>query len=374
MKRPIYLDNASSSFPKPKTVARAVARTIAEVGANPGRAGHRLGLKASRIVYGARLAIAELFDLPNPERIVFTKNATEGLNLALKGLLGRGDRVEISALEHNSVIRPLTALKRRGVRVDYAKLNNDGLPVAARPGARALVTVGGGNVSGALADVAALGAACADKKTLLIVDAAQTAGSVPFRAAGVDALVCTGHKGLLGPQGTGFVWFAPGVEPRPLLEGGTGSDSANPAMPAYWPDRHEAGTVNTPGIAGLKAAADYLRRRTLEAVRAHELALVRSILERLGADPRIVLYPPFDPERRASIVTFNVRGKDPALVGAALDRFGVACRVGLHCSPESHRFLGTFPEGAVRVSPGAMTAKADIGGFFKALDRALANL
>ncbi len=372
MRRAVYLDNASSSFPKPKAVAKAVADTISLVGANPGRAGHALGLKASRIVFEARIAIAQLLKLPHPERIIFTKNATEGINLGLKGILKRGDKVVISRLEHNAVIRPLTAMSRRGVRVEYAPCDENGLPdPGAIPDAAMLVTVGGSNVTGALADVKALGEACRKKGALLMVDAAQTAGCVPFDVSKIDILACAGHKGLLGPQGTGFVWFAPHVSPGTMIEGGTGSDSESGAMPGFWPDRHEAGTLNTPGIAGLKAAAKYLSKRTIKAVREHEIGLCRAIMERLRNDPRVIVYPPSRPGRRVSLVSFNAKGIDPAELGERLDRYKVACRVGLHCSPEAHKFLGTFPEGTVRISPGAMTTKADIKEFFKALDRAL---
>jgi len=375
MKPPIYLDNASSSFPKPKSVAKAVADAINLVGANPGRSSHALGLKASRIVFETREAAALLLGLNSPERIIFTKNATEGINLALKGLLGPGDKVAISCLEHNAVMRPLTVLKKRGVKIVRAPCDANGLPdPGAVPDVKMLVTVGASNVTAALADIKRLGKACKGKNVLLMVDASQTAGCVPFDTSNIDVLACSGHKSLLGPQGTGFVWFAPHVEPRTMIEGGSGSDSQSALMPVYWPDRHEAGTLNTPGLAGLKAAMKYISRRTIEAVRKSEVALCRIILDRLRDDRRIVVYPPRGAaawKRRAGLVSFNAKGVDPAELGDRLDRLGVAVRVGLHCAPEAHRFLGTFPDGTVRVSPGAMTRKADIKKFFKALDKAL---
>ena len=370
-----YLDNAASSFPKPKTVAKAVADTINLVGANPGRGGHKLALKADAIVYDTRVAIAQMFNLPSPERIIFTGSATEAMNLALKGITAIGSRVAISRLEHNAVIRPLACLEKRGVRVERAPCNENGLPNPSRiPAVQTLVTVAGSNVTGALADVPALADACRAKKVTLVVDAAQTAGSIPLDAGNVDILVCAGHKGLLGPQGTGFAWFAPGIEPETMIEGGTGSSSAAAAMPLYWPDRHEAGTLNTPGIAGLKAGVEYLRKRGVETVREKEIALCKTLIEKLGSDPRITLYPPFDPQHRASLVCFNARGVDPSELGDALDRRGIACRVGLHCSPEAHRFMGTFPTGAVRISPGAMTRKKDIVKFTETLDKILRRL
>lgn len=372
MNRYIYLDNASSSFPKPKSVAKAVSDAINIVGANPGRSSHLLGLKASRIVFQAREAIALLMKLENPERIIFTKNGTEGINLALKGLLGPGDEVAISSLEHNAVIRPLSVLEKMGVKVSRAPCDKNGLPdPGAVPNVKMLITVGASNVTGALADIKGLGKACRSKGVLFMVDAAQIAGCVPFDTTNIDILASPGHKGLLGPQGTGFVWFAPQLSPMTMIEGGTGSDSESGSMPSFWPDRHEAGTLNTPGLAGLKAAIKYLSRRTIKAVHQHEVELCRIILQRLNDDSRIIVYPPRSAIKRAGLVSFNVKGADPAQVGDRLDRFGIAIRVGLHCSPEAHRFLGTFPGGTLRVSPGAMTTKSDIKKFFHALDKAL---
>lgn len=367
----IYLDNAATSHPKPKSVARAVARVI-EAGGNPYRGGSAEALKMARLIFEARMDIASLLGLENPGRIVFTRNATEGLNMALKGLLKRGDEVAISGLEHNAVIRPLTALRKRGVKFRHAPLDADGLPNPKRiPKVKMLVTTGASNVTGAVADVKVIGDACRRQGTMLMVDAAQTAGSVPFDASSIDILACTGHKALLGPQGIGFVWFAPGVEPETWIEGGTGSDSISDKMPDYWPDRHEAGTPNAPGIAGLAEGTRYLMKRSIEDVRAWEEELCALILEYFSNDHRITVYPRIKPKTRASIVSFNIRGIDPAEVGDALNRRGVSVRVGLHCAPEAHRFMKTFPEGTVRVSPGAITKKKDIQKFLSILNRGI---
>lgn len=372
MKKHTYLDNASSSFPKPRQVAKAVADAIGKVGANPGRGGHILGAKADRIVFDAREALARLLNLPDSGRLIFTKNATEGINLALKGLLKPGDRAAVSRLEHNAVMRPLSTLAKRGVAFEYAPADENGLPDPANvPDVKALVTVAGSNVTGAMADLPALARECRRKGTLLIVDAAQTAGAVPLDGSEIDVLVCAGHKGLLGPQGTGLAWFAPGVEPEPLLEGGTGSGSESVDMPAFWPDRQEAGTLNTPGIAGLGAAAGYLLDKGVEAVREKETGLCRMLIEGLGNEAKVETYPPFDHEKRCSLVCFNVAGMDPAQVGDGLASGGVAVRVGLHCSPEAHKFMGTFPGGAVRVSPGPFTAKKDVKRFFEVLGKVM---
>ncbi len=331
-----------------------------------------MGLKADRIIFETRMAIADLFNLEHPERIIFTKNATEGLNLALKGILKRGDEVAISRLEHNSVVRPLASLKKAGVKIDHAACDKYGTPdVKKLTKVKMLASVAGSNVTGALADIDTLSARCRKSGTLFMVDAAQTAGSIPMDYSKVDILVCPGHKGLLGPQGTGFVWFAPTVDPEPLLAGGTGSRSESAAMPDFYPDRMEAGTMNTPGIAGLRAALKYLKRRTIEAIREHELNLCKMMLERLGNNPKIELYPPYDAERRASLVSFNATGTDPSELWTKLDRGGVISRVGLHCSPEAHKFMGTFPKGAVRVSPGPFTKKSEINYFLKAVEKAI---
>jgi len=366
----IYLDNAATSFPKPGPVVKAVVRTMESVGGNPGRGGRSRALQAARILFDTRMAIADLLKLGHPERIIFTRNATEGLNMALKGLLRKGDTAAISALEHNSVTRPLHALKKRGVKFHHALLDKNGLPDPKHvPKVKMLVTTGASNVTGAVADVAALGKACRRLGVLFMVDAAQTAGAMPFDTSNIDVLVCSGHKALLGPQGVGFVWFSPGVEPDTWMEGGTGSDSESLNMPSYWPDRHEAGTMNTPGIAGLGAGVKFLLKKGLVGVREKEVALCRAIIEWMANDDRIILYPPRGPEERAGLVSFNVKGMDPAEAGDTLDRKGVACRVGLHCSPDAHRFMGTFPDGAVRVSPGVMSTMKEVKTFLSILDR-----
>jgi len=372
MKRIVYLDNAATSYPKPKQVARTVAKTIETIGGSPGRGAYRQSITTSRILFDTRLDIAKLLKLKSPERIIFTKNATEGINMALKGLLKKGDEVAISALEHNAVIRPLAALKKKGVRVRYAPLDKNGLPDPLRiPKVKMLITTGASNVTGAIANIRAIGRACKSKKVLLFVDAAQIAGSVQFDTTDIDILACAGHKGLLGPQGTGFVWFAEGVSPTPLLDGGTGSESEQADMPEYWPDRLEAGTMNTPGIAGLHAGIKYLLSKTVTAVRKHEIELNKMILDFLMNDSRVAIYPPLDIRKRASLISFNIKGMDPAEVGDLLDRRGVAVRVGLHCSPEAHKFIGTFPEGAVRASPGPLTRKSDIKRFIHELSNIL---
>lgn len=366
----IYLDNAASSFPKPGEVAKEVYETIDRVGGSPGRGGHQMALTAGRIMLEGRLAIARLLELSHPERIVFTKNATEGINLALRSLLKKGDSVACSAIEHNAVIRPLAAMKQDGIKIVEAPVNVYGLPDPKNlPGVTALVTTAASNVTGSIADLETIGKACAKKGILFIVDAAQAAGSIPLDLKHVDAIICSGHKGLLGPQGIGFVWFSPTVDPSPMIFGGTGSESVSQKMPDYWPDRFEAGTPNTPGVAGLTASIQWLTKKGVSAVRKKELGLIEMISKRFSSNQAIITYPPFDPAMRASLVCFNVDGRDPSDVADLLDQNGIAVRAGLHCAPEGHKTMGTFPAGAIRVSPGPFTTKKEIKTFFAALDK-----
>ena len=365
----IYLDNAATSFPKPAAVAKAVARAIDITGGSPGRGGHKMALSASRIIFEGREIIANFFGLTSPERIVFTKNTTEGINLALRSLLKKGDSVATSGLEHNSVVRPVHALGKEGIKTVAAPLDKNGFPDPERlPDVTALIVTAASNVTGAIADLGSIGAACSKRGILFIVDAAQAAGSVPLDVTNVDVLVCAGHKALLGPQGTGFVWFSPKTDPQPFLFGGTGSESASAKMPDYWPDKFEAGTPNTPGVAGLVAGIRYIEKRGIESIRQKEVELVGKIMERFLNDSLITVYPPFELDKRASLVCFNIKGRDPSEVENQLDKAGFALRSGLHCAPAGHRFMGTYPDGAVRVSPGPFTTKKEIDFFFKAIN------
>lgn len=370
MGRVIYLNNAASSFPKPRPVIKAIARVMGTVWANPGRAGGRKSLAADRMIYDARAALAGLLGLPSPERLVFTKNATEGINLALKGLLSTGDSVAISHLEHNAVTRPLRALREAGVDVKLAPADENGLPDPALiPDVKLLVVTGASNVTGSIADTKAIGEACARKGVLFMVDCAQSAGAIPFDTGHIDILVGTGHKALLGPQGMGFAWFREGVSPKPLIDGGTGSESESDAMPSYLPDRLEAGTMNMPGIAGLKAGVEYVMELTIEAIREKEISRISAIMDALSGETGVTVYGPSDPAKRASLVSFNVDGRDPADISTALEKRGVAVRAGLHCAPSAHKFAGSFPSGSVRVSPGAMTHRRDVDAFIRIFRR-----
>lgn len=371
----IYLDNAASSHPKPEAVYREADRVL-RLGANPGRSGHGAALDAARVVLEARLAAAELLGVADPARIAFTANCSHALNLALKGLLRPGDHAVTTVMEHNSVLRPLAALERVGVEVTSVGADRAGwvdprdIEAALRPHTRLVILNHASNVSGTLQDAGEVGEICGRRGVWFLLDAAQTAGAVPLSVAdlGVHLLAAPGHKGLLGPQGTGLLYVAPGLELRPLLEGGTGVLSESRQMPAQMPESLEAGTLNTPGLAGLGAGVRHLLERGVEAVRRHELDLLESLLPALRAIPGMTVYGPEDPGKRVAVVSFNLAGRDGAHLGHALDQaYGIAVRVGLHCAPDAHRALGSFPAGTVRASLGAFTTPADVETLVRAV-------
>ncbi len=370
----IYLDNAATSWPKPPGVAEAMVHFLNEIGANPGRSGHHLSVEAGRIVYKAREAVAELFGVADPLRVVFGMNATDGLNLALRGLLRPGDHVVTSSMEHNSVMRPLRALEREGVEVTVVRCSPEGVldPAAVeealRPNTVLVALNHASNVVGTLLPVAEVGRMlrAREKGPLLLVDAAQTGGAVPIPmdTDGIDLLAFTGHKSLYGPTGTGGLIIGPRVNTeqlQPLKRGGTGSRSEYEEQPDFLPDCYESGTPNVVGLAGLLAGVRWVLERGVEAIRAHELALTRQLIEGLAAIPGVTVYGTRDPARQTAVVSFNIAGMEPSEVGLRLDEeFGIMCRVGLHCAPAAHRTIGTFPTGTVRFAPGAFTTAEEI--------------
>ncbi len=374
----IYLDNAATTHPKPASVYERVDSVLRNWSANPGRSGHAMAIEAARIIFQTRESIAKLFNIPDPDRIIFTPNATGALNLAMLGFLKPGDRCVTTTMEHNSVIRPLQALERKKVTVAKVAASRDGSIYAHAVAAtidrstRLVVVTHASNVAGTISPIAEIISLAHDRGVPVLVDAAQTAGSVPIDVAalGVDLLACPGHKGLLGPQGTGFLYIAPHVNLEPILFGGTGSRSDLEDMPDFAPDRYEAGTKNTPGIAGLGAGVEFLLECGVEQVRAHEVALLRQLMDGLAAIDGTTLYGARDPERKTGVVLFTLEGVDPAEIGDRLDQeFGIAVRVGLHCAPQAHRTLGTFPLGGVRMSPGFFNTADQIDQTIKAVSR-----
>jgi cysteine desulfurase family protein len=372
----IYLDNAATSFPKPETVYRAVEHALREIGAGPGRGSYRQGLAASRLVFEAREAIAGLFGIDNSARVIFTHSATESLNLAVKGLLMPGDHVVSTTMEHNSLVRPLHQAGQSGVEVTWVAgdksgmVDNRQIGAAIRGNTRLVAISHCSNVTGAIQPIEEIGALARRAGVLLLVDAAQSAGAIQIDVNGmnIDLLAVPGHKGLFGPQGTGFLFISEGVELRPLLVGGTGGFSASVEMPDTLPERFESGTLNTPGIAGLKAGVEFVRSTGVAAIRAKEILLVSQLLEGLEAIPGIVPYGPGPAGMRGGVVSFTVAGRDPAEIGFRLDNeYDIAVRVGLHCAPSAHRTVGTYPGGTVRVSPGYFNSGREIEVFLRAL-------
>ena len=372
----IYLDNAATSHPKPEAVYRAMDQALRQVGANPGRGGHAMGLEAGRLVFEAREALADFFGIADSSRIAFTANATEAINLALFGLLQAGDRVVTSTMEHNAVMRPLRVLRERGVEVVQVQGDCQGFvdPQAVRDACRKptrmVVLSHCSNVSGTLQPVEEIGPWCRERGILFLLDAAQSAGAFPIHvdALGADLLAVPGHKSLMGPQGTGFLYVRSGLHLNPLIHGGTGGHSNADGMPEEMPERYEAGTRNTSGIAGLKAAVDFIRETGLGEIRAHEKALLQRLLDGLGCMPQIRIHGPSDLDRHGGACSITLDGIDPAQVGFWLDHdYGIVCRVGLHCAPDAHRTLGTHPRGTVRVSPGYFTTAEEIDALLAAL-------
>lgn len=373
---PIYLDNAATSFPKPESVYQAVDRAQRHLGANPGRGGHRLSLDASRLVFETRETLADFFGISDSSRIAFTNNATTAINLALFGLLQPGDRVVTSSMEHNSVTRPLRVLQERGVQVvkvaadSFGRVDSAALRQACLEPTRMVVLSHCSNVTGTLQPLEEIGPWCRKQGILLLVDAAQSAGVFPLHveALKIDLLAVPGHKGLLGPLGTGLLYVRDGLQPRPLMYGGTGGNSGSDLPIEEMPDRLECGTLNATGLAGLKAGVEYLQSRGVAQLRALEIALMEQLIAGLRQIPDVSLYGPLDPVHHGAVLSFNLKGVDPAELGYRLDHdFDILVRVGLHCAPDAHRSIGTFPRGTVRVSPGHFNTRAEIDHLLSAV-------
>lgn len=372
----IYLDHAATSWPKPPEVLEAMRTAMIEAGGNPGRSGHALSIKASEVIYECREALAALFHVSDPLAIVFTANATEALNLAIKGVLKPGDHAIFSSMEHNAVWRPLKALETCDVALTMVEADADGIVpperiiAAMRPNTRLVALTHASNVNGALNDIARVGAAVHAAGALFLVDAAQTAGILPIDvgAMAIDLLAFPGHKGLYGPQGTGGLYIRPGLRLAPLKHGGTGSLSHLSDMPDIAPDRYESGTLNTPGLAGLKAGVEWLSTHGIEQLRSAELRHTERLRAGLGGISRTRLYGPADARLRTGIVALTVDGFDCEDLASALERdFSIACRAGLTCAPLAHQTLGTAKTGVLRLSVGATTSVDDIDAAIEAL-------
>ena len=371
----IYLDNAATTLQKPQCVIDAVVQAMTTMG-NAARGAHGSSLTASRVVYDCRCKIAKLFGCKLPENVIFTANSTEALNIALNGVFEPGDHVITTDLEHNSVLRPLYRLEKQGVITlsfvpsdSQGRVKTEDFVSLIRSNTRAIVCTHASNLTGNMVDVAAVGNIAKEHGLLLIVDASQTAGTVPIdmEAMGIDILCFTGHKGLMAPQGTGGLCIREGVEVRPFKVGGSGVHSYDTEQPADYPTRLEAGTLNSHGIAGLSAALDFLEETGIKVIREKELALMQRFLEGVRNIEGITLYGDFDRERTA-VVALNLRDYDSGAVADALyEEFGIATRAGAHCAPRMHIALGTREQGAVRFSFSWFNTEEEVDAAVKAL-------
>jgi cysteine desulfurase family protein len=374
----IYMDNAATSWPKPPAVLEAMVYYQNHVGASAGRGGYRRAVEASRLIFDTREAVAGLFGVADSRRVIFTLNCTEGLNIALWGWLGEGDHVVTTSMEHNSLARPLNHLiKERGVEATYVPcsaegfLDPDDVARAITPRTRLAAVIHASNVCGAVNDVAAVGAICRERGVAFLVDAAQSAGSIPINVdeVNVDFLAFPGHKGLMAPLGTGALYVGPNVKPRPLYQGGTGTDSGHTYQPDYLPDLYEAGSHNAIGLAGLKAACEFLAEVTPAAAGAHKSKLAARFIAAADDIPGLTYYGPRDFTRQVGVCSVRVEGVDPAVVGHDLDaEYGIMVRTGLHCSPLAHKTLGTIDAGTVRFSFGFFNSEEQVDFAARALE------
>jgi len=373
----IYLDNAATSWPKPESVYKTADRVFRFDSGNPGRSGHRLSLAAGRHIEHTRLLLARLFNAANPASIIFTLNTTDALNLALKGIVSPGDHIIASSMEHNSVARPLEALASRGV--EYTKVRTSprtgvdpaAVAEAVKPNTRLVVMNHISNVTGTENPIEETGALCRERGILFLVDAAQSAGSraIDVRKMNIDLLAFPGHKGLLGPQGTGGLYIREGLVLRTQREGGTGSHSEDLRQPEEMPGRFESGTANTAGIAALGEGAALILEEGAQTIGEREAALASRLIEGTGEIPGLKLYGPGPGKTRSGTVSFTLESLEPAEAALILDNsFGIAVRPGLHCAPDAHNVIGTLDSGGtVRISIGYFTTEDDIDKCLEAL-------
>lgn len=354
----IYLDNAATTLHKPPQVGQAMLEALRTAG-NPGRGAHEPTLHASRLVYNARLAMARLLNAPDPSCIAFTANATEALNLALNGLFSAKDHIITSVGEHNSVLRPLYRLREQGARLDFIETDERGCfcdlqwDAFIRPDTRAFVLTMASNVTGSQPDIEEASRTAHRNGMLLVVDASQTAGAQPIdvQALGIDVLCFTGHKALLGPQGTGGLYVRPGLSLRPLVVGGSGVHSFDEQHPTQMPAALEAGTLNVPGLAGLCAGAEWLLEQGVENLQKKEAALAGLFYEKIRDIPNVKIYGDPMEKHRAPIISLNIGDEDSARTADILwEDYGICVRAGAHCAPLMHRSLGTVGQGVVRFS------------------------
>lgn len=355
----IYLDNGATSFPKPKEMVEAMDECMLSYCGNPGRSGHDLSRRTGEEVYQARKVLADFFHIKKPEQIIFTSNTSEALNLAIKGTLNKGDHVITTAMEHNSVLRPIRALSEQGITYTIVPCRKDGsleirsIEKAIQPNTKLIVCTQASNVTGTIMPIKKLAALCRRNHILFLVDGAQGAGHLKMDADGIDLLAVPGHKGLLGPLGTGMLYVREGVKLKQLMQGGTGTASKDLIQPKEMPEGYETGTINAPGIIGLGHSAAFVQKIGIETIRKHQRDLTMILDEGLRNMENVTVYGPADCRKKVGIVTFNIKGFDGEEVASLLnDEYGIAVRSGYHCAGLAHKTIGTWDTGAVRMSMG----------------------
>lgn len=373
----IYLDNAATTYPKPKSVYKNVMDAMTKYGANPGRGSHAMAIEGARVIYETRELLAELFNLDDPMKVILTFNATDGLNMAIKGILRPGDHVVTTAMEHNSVLRPIKELENIGVENTIVSCSHEGkinvqdIEAAIKTNTRMVVTTHVSNLTGTIFPIEKIGEMCKRRNVLYLVDGSQSAGvlEIDMQKQHIDFLAVPGHKGLLGPQGTGALLINSDAEIKEIKEGGTGSESSNPHQPNFYPDKLEAGTHNLPGIAGLNAGLKYILNKGTKSILSHEKNILETFINEMRKNPKIVIYGPEDISDRSGVVPVNIAGMDSSEVAYILDtEYNIAVRPGLHCAPLAHKTIGTENIGAVRFGIGPFTKRSDVIAAVKALN------
>lgn len=371
----IYLDNAATSFPKPNEVYNEVLNCMKTYAANPGRGSHDMALKAASKIMDTRQGISKLFNISTPLNIIFTNNATEGLNIGIKGLLKSGDHVISSVIEHNSVLRPLNYLSKKGVQVTLLQVDQNGyinisaLKKEIRKNTKAFIINHASNVIGTIQNIKEMGSIAKNLGIVFMVDASQSAGVIPIDVEmdNIDILAFPGHKGLLGAQGTGGLFIREGITLDEFKQGGTGSNSHSMDQPDFLPDKFESGTLNTPGISGLGEGVKFIEKVGVKKIQECEEELIRQLLEELKKLDYIKIYGLNDYKNRAAVVSINIIGMDSSQVGYMLNKKEIAVRTGFHCAPLIHGVIGTSKWGTVRISPGYFNTHEDIENIIKAL-------
>lgn len=365
----IYLDNAATTFPKPESVYKAIEDCMRNYCANPGRSGHNMAYKSALVVEDTRDLIARLFNIKNPMNVVYTFNATDSLNLAIKGFLKSGDHVITTTMEHNSVLRPIMELEKNGVEHSFVDADVDGfvdpekIEEAIKENTKLIVTTHASNVVGTIVDIETIGNIAKKHNITYLVDASQSAGvcNIDVEKMNIDMLAMPGHKCLLGPQGTGVLYVNDKIRLESQREGGTGSNSEEIVQPDLYPDKYESGTHNTPGIAGLGAGVEFILETGTDNIRAHENKLVQFFIDELSKLENVKIYGPKDASKRLAVVAINIGDVDSGEITFKLNKnYDIATRSGIHCAPLAHKTLGTLKQGAVRFSFGYFNTMDDI--------------